>query len=262
MECAKQRARVALSALAVLLVVSGGVSAHHLLSDQQQPNVEETYTEQEQSPEPPMGWVAGDHSPLAPSADYTNAISLATSLAYPAYQGGEDIHPAAFTGGGRVDQIMASDPYTAAKVRANRKATQVKNPIPPAMKRNFADCGAFVATVIINTIDPNYPGLLVREQKDYLEQPKNGWTKLASKSRFKPDALEPGDVFVAVQDGAADHIWIWLGDQNGERNLIAQASYGPDGSRLAHLPALKTMPIAPGQPDNLGRYYDVWRHTS
>lgn len=265
LERAKVRARVALSSIAVLLIVSGGVSTHLLLSDDSQSRAEQTDTSHsESSPRtlPEDDWVAGDRSPLAVAADYTNVISLATTLAYPTYQDGEEIHPAAYTGGGQVDQTLASDSYTAAKVRANQKATQANNPISPATKRNFADCGAFVATVIINTIDPDFPGLLVRKQQAYLEDPGNGWDKVASKSNFDPDTLKPGDLFVAVQDEVADHTWIWLGEHDGKKNLIAQASYGPEGSRLAHLPALKTIPIDPGQPDSLNRYYDVWRYSS
>lgn len=262
MDSKKLSARIALIFCAVLVLLVAGLSLQNILGnesgqDDQPPTVSATPTPESR---PSPDWRHGDPRPLAAEPDYSSLKSLAISLSYPLYEDGQETHPAAYTGGGSVDQDLASKPYREAKERANAIARGASSAQAPATTRNFADCGAFVATLVINFLDPHFPGLLVNRQLDYVEDPANGWKQVSVDGNYDPQALRTGDIFISTADAPSGHMWVWLGTVDGVKDVIAQAAYGPEGSS-AYLPSLHRIPIQPGEADPQGRHYEVWRFT-
>lgn len=211
------------------------------------------------SPETKKVWTKGDKRPLADSADFSSLKSLAVSLSYPLYNKGRETHPAAFTGGGDNDIRLASSAYKGAKHKAHLLAVSRNSQFPPSNTRNYADCGAFISTIINTFVDSNFPGLLVWRQRAYLEQPSNGWKKISVVGDYDPASLRTGDIFVSKRSTVSDHAFMWLGNVGGFENVIAQAAYAPPGSSFAHLPALRVNEIGPKESDSQGRRYEVWR---
>lgn len=209
--------------------------------------------------DPKKIWSEGDKEPLAASPDFANLKSFTVSLSYPLYRNGRETHPAAFTGGGDNDIRLASDAYKRAKLQAHQMAVRKNSQVPPSYERNFADCGAFIATIINTYLDPKFPGLLVRRQRAYLEQPSNGWQQISVDGDYDPTALKTGDIFVSTKSANSDHAFIWLGKVDRHDNVIAQAAFAPLGSPFAHLPALRANEIGPKAADSQGRQYEVWR---
>lgn len=196
---------------------------------------------------------------LEPDPDYSSPKRLAISLSFPLFGSGENPYPSSYTGGGKTDRILASRQYYDAKSRAEAIAKTADNTLPPSGTRNFADCGAFVATVVINTIDPEYPGLFVSRQRDYVHNPRNGWVKVGNSEEADRSSLKIGDVFISSADQRSGHTWIWLGRVGGQDDVIADASFGTDESSTAHLPVLRQNPLTDKGKDSRGREYDIWR---
>lgn len=196
---------------------------------------------------------------LSPKPNYSSLKHLAISLSFPLFDSGRRAYPASFTGGGDIDRALASRQYYEAKARAESLALGTDNQIPPSSVRNFADCGAFVATVVINTIDPDYPGLFVYKQRHYVQNKSNGWRKVGTTT--KPLSYTPkiGDIFISNAETRSGHTWIWLGDVDGKRDVIADASYSSDESSTARLPGLRISPLVGKTEDTRGREYDIWR---
>lgn len=236
----------------------------------EQSNNRQVQEQKQVSDEPPRpilkekplpAWSPGSKGPLAASPDFSSVKSLALSIAYPLYKGGGSTHPAAYTGGGPVDRSLASSSYKQAKSRARNIAKQFENAVVPSATANYADCGAFTATIVINKIDAHFPGLLVSRQRSYVKDPRNGWVKVAEGNSYNEALLRPGDLFISTEDPTkSGHTWIWLGKVNGQNDVIAQASFGPTGSKGAHLPALKINPLQGKPQDSRGRSYEVWRY--
>lgn len=256
----KFRSGLTLSIISVIVLGAGITATSTIMS-------EETLTRPEaQATAPPPAshdtkrvWPKGDKRPLADSADFSSLKSLSVSLSYPLYSNGRETHPAAFTGGGDNDIRLASSSYKGAKRKAHLLAAKRNSKFPPSATRNFADCGAFISTVINTYVDSNFPGLLVRRQRAYLEQPTNGWKKISVAGDYDPAALMTGDIFVSKRGAISDHAFIWLGNVSGYKNVIAQAAYAPTGSPYAHLPALRVNEIGPKESDSQDRLYEVWR---
>jgi hypothetical protein len=103
-----------------------------------------------------------------------------------------------------------------------------------------ADCGVFVATVLrASGVDPNYPASFTPTQMTYV---------LANPSMFQVVAyqvtntsvLQPGDILiinagtqyapdgkittVGGAGGGSGHTLIWLGNYDGQSNMVAEAS--------------------------------------
>lgn len=257
----KHSSRIAISVTATLVIIAGGATTHFLANDDPSvPAPPSVRVQPTVSPEPPTEWIRGDKKPLANSADFSNLKNLAISLSYPLYEEGQRTHPAAYTGGGEIDTQLVAEPYKVAKSQARYIALASNSKSPPSELRNFADCGAFVATVIINYLDPDFPGLLVHKQLEYVKKPKNGWKKVSVDGGYNPSNLVPGDIFISNLGSVSNHVFMWLGTVDGHENTIAQAAYAPEGAAYAHLPALRENPIEPKKPDLQGRKYEVWRY--
>ena len=205
-------------------------------------------------------WPLGATAPLPKRLDYSSLKKLAISASYPLYYEGRSVHPSSKTGGGHIDAALASSNYKSLKAHANTIAKDHGNDKPPADNRNFADCGAFVSSLLISTVDPQFPGLIVDQQREYLHGVQNKWKRVGITGDGKNDDLKIGDIFISNDWDGPDHIFIWLGTVHGEKNIIANASYGKDGSTTAHLPALEKNPIRRKGKDHMGRTYEIWRN--
>ncbi|GAA1410572.1 hypothetical protein AUR04nite_12620 [Glutamicibacter uratoxydans] len=255
----KDRAKNILILFLIIVLSFGTIATFRILDGYgSQPDAEKTHYNQEESND-------ADKQPtyqglLAPEPDFSSPKSLAISLSFPLFGLGDKPYPASYTGGGNADQVLASKQYYEAKARAHSIALAANNLVPPNSTRNFADCGAFVATVIVNTVDPSYPGLLVYKQRAYVQNPSNGWVKVGSSTTPNKNTLKVGDVFISSAEQRSGHTWIWLGRVDGIDNVIADASFGTDESSTAHLPVLRRNPIDGAREDARGREYDIWRY--
>lgn len=206
---------------------------------------------------------AGSAETLATAAkpDIASSVELALDLAIPLYGNGKSISPEAFVNYGGVvrnDQELASGEYLLKRMEAIRTAEAAGNPYLPQERRlRYAHCSQFVATVIINTIDPMYPGDLTKNQYPYVMNPNNGWQKVGTSETYTPKDYEPGDVFLTR---GAGHTFMWIGQHGEYSDVVAEASYAPERSEQLKLPSLKRYSVdAETGLDSAGRAYDVWR---
>lgn len=201
--------------------------------------------------------------------DYSSAAALAISLSYPLYgpvqSYGKKSHPRAFTDGGNNDEVLVHSSYKQARARAIDITETTWNSSIPFDSRSWANCSAFTATVINNTLDPNFPSNLVRNQYAYINKPENGWVKVGPAANYRPEKYEPGDIFIttggglsALPDEQGGHTFMWIGNYSGLKEVIAEAAYGSEGSSGAKLPVLRINSLKDGT-DSRGRDYEVWR---
>ena len=273
----KNTTAVLLSALLLItgISVSPAMSAevaHAVVTDQKTDN-----TSLPEAAEPsPLVAMAQEvlsqlHKVLAPPAtpDYSSAEALAVSLSYPLYEpyqgNGTQSHPRAYTGGGDNDQGLVHSSYIQARERAIEMTANAWNSSVPLPDRAWANCSAFTATIINNTLDPNFPSNLVRNQYAYINKPENGWVKVGSAADYSPEKYEPGDIFItngggisALPGGGGGHTFMWIGDHAGFTDVVAEASFGRKGSKVAKLPVLHINTVTDGT-DKQGRNYEVWR---
>ena len=206
------------------------------------------------------GQTVTDASTPPEHADYGSTLRLIESIAFPLYEDGTTVNPAARTGGGNMDLDRAGPSYVEARYRERRVAHAGNTAWTVQRNNGYADCGGFVATIVANMIDPRYPWILTSKQSAYLADPDNDWGKVGDTQHFAPEDYQLGDVFMTT-----GHTFLWLGDYQGHHNVIAQASYSPTiGSTTAHLPQI--MEYTPRDPangdysDRRGREYDVYRY--
>ncbi|MFT3942705.1 MAG: hypothetical protein QM705_02610 [Ancrocorticia sp.] len=208
---------------------------------------------------------------LAPPStpDYSSPAALAISLSFPLYGPGEKhgkkTHPGAYTDGGDNDQQLVRSSYKQARAHAIEMTANVWNSSPAFEESSWANCSAFTATVINNTVDPTFPSNLVRNQYAYMSKPENGWIRVGPAADYRPEMYKPGDIFITTGGGLAalpeeegGHTFMWIGDYGGLSEVIAESAYGSKGSSSAKLPALRVNALKDGV-DGRGRDYDVWR---
>ncbi len=201
--------------------------------------------------------------------DYSSPVALAISLSFPLYGSSKDYgakaHPFAYTGGGDNDQKFVRSSYMQARARAVEITKGTWDSSRPFADRSWANCSAFTGTVINDTVDPNFPSNLVRNQYAYINKPENGWVKVGSAADYRPEKYKPGDIFISNGGGLSSlpeeeggHTFMWIGDYKGLKEVVAEASFGSDGSSIARLPSLHINVIKDGT-DSKGRHYEVWR---
>ena len=200
----------------------------------------------------------------ATTPNYSSPRALALSLSYPLYGSGKSLgvksNPDAFTGGGDKDRPRVHASYKTARARAvTRTATQA-NVSHPRADRYWANCSAFTATVINNTVDPAFPSNLVRNQYAYITQKGSGWKKVGATANYRPQDYRAGDIFITTSSGriTSGHTFMWIGDYGGLKEVVAEASYGKEGSKTARMPALRKN-VVKKKADGFGRVYEVWR---
>lgn len=99
------------------------------------------------------------------------------------------------------------------------------------VSNNGADCGAFVATVMLATgADPNYPKVGTAVQMQYVKAHPDLYMVT---NNFGLQDLRPGDILIVGSGGGSQygHTYIFVGDQGGGKNK-ADASIG---SRMPNL---------------------------
>lgn len=154
----------------------------------------------------------------AGAVDSTDTVNLAVSIAYPTTAESR-------TGSDQMGTSKAKPEYVAAKDKAQEIGS--KDGLPSL----YASCDRAVATVVINTMDPQYPWGNIVVQRKYAESNPNKWKKYTSLSEAKP-----GDVWITREghDGGG-HTVMYLGTINGQ-DMIMHASYSQRGnSRVAAL---------------------------
>ncbi|QZY53123.1 hypothetical protein [Leucobacter tenebrionis] len=205
---------------------------------------------------------SGGPAALPKTLDYSSPADLAVSVSYPLYKGGRKADPRAFTGGGPVDAEMASENYKKLKKDAYEIAKKAGSELPPWPDESYANCSAFTGAVVIATIDPEFPGNLVRDQREYMSDPFSGWRKVGDSSDYRQEDLLPGDLFLTPKGTRLAHTWMWIGEHDGVENVVAQAAYGSEGNSGARLPSLQIDPLQNSDDgtDGMGRSYEIWRY--
>jgi len=134
-----------------------------------------------------------------------DTAKFAISIAYP-----RDQHASANVKNDPYGADVATKKYLSAKHKALSIATS-----PEGMRGLFASCDRFVATVIINTTDRNFPWGSTTEQQNYLSN-SSKWKQYTKKSE-----AQPGDVWVTRTNG---HVILYAGKYQGI-DTIVHASY-------------------------------------
>lgn len=204
---------------------------------------------------------AVDAAQATPEPDVQSAVDLAIQLSTPLHGNGVRPDPRSFVnrdGVTRDDQAIASDDYLEAREDAIAAASAELNPYLPEQRTLvYAHCSQFLSTVILNTIDPMYPGDLTQHQYTYMRNPNNGWMQVGTSENYAPDEYHPGDIFLTR---GAGHTFMWVGPYGGHPDVVAEASFAPPGAEQQRLPSLKRYSIDRNSGlDAQGRGYDVWR---
>ncbi|QZY53120.1 FG-GAP repeat domain-containing protein [Leucobacter tenebrionis] len=168
-------------------------------------------------------------------------------------------------GGGR-DKEEVYPSYTAARQASRDAHMNAASTWNAPQMSAWADCGGYVATVVKNMVDPHFPWLLTNRQRQYLEDPTNGWTKVGDTHDYRPSDYQPGDVMVG-----SGHIMFWVGDWQGRSEVVNDASLSFDETtRSGKMPGFRIAALTPGisketgkpaMVDGVKRHYEVYRFT-
>jgi len=166
------------------------------------------------------------------SVDTSDAVQLAISMAYPL--------------GSHDDDVASGDPKGLLNVLpAYADAKAQAEAIKPDGSGLYASCDKFVGTIVLLTMDPDFPWGHTGVQYEYLNN-SSKW------QRYDDYSLrQPGDVWVTVNRG---HIVFYLGEVGGE-DLIAHASFH---DRVGGLDYAEW--IGSDFTDTLGRKYAGFRY--
>lgn len=204
--------------------------------------------------------VTADAASASSEPDTQSAVDLAIRLATPLGPKGK-ADPKSFVNRGDVvrdDRDLAGAYYRTERNNAIRVASAAGNPfLPEEDRRRYAHCSQYMSTVILNTIDPMYPGDLTAHQYPYMKNPANGWVQVGTSESYDPSTYKPGDVFLTRGPG---HTFMWIGEHGGYSDVVAEASFAAEDSAQLKLPSLKRYSINTNTGiDGDGRAYDVWR---
>lgn len=190
--------------------------------------------------------------------DYSSPAALASSMSWPLYDGGTASNPYSFTGirGDDSDTDAVLPAYTSARQEAAEKqiwAGIELGELP--MDSEYGHCSNFVATVIINTLTPNFP-TFTGAMNRWMRDPSNGWVVIGGSENYDPTMYQPGDVFLTRGSG---HTFMWIGEHGRHEDVIAEAAFASD--ERTRTASLRRYPLdlSTGE-DGLGRVYDVWRY--
>lgn len=150
--------------------------------------------------------------------DTSDAVSLAISMAW-------ENSSLAVMKPGMSEEAVAKPEYVTAKKKI---MSELGGAYMPGV---YADCGAFVSTIVKNTMDKDFPWLGTEVQLEYMKNsPK--WQIYYKKSEAKP-----GDVFITT---TKRHVMFYVGNLNG-RDTIAEASLGTHVGYLSSNPMTEDM---------------------
>ena len=142
------------------------------------------------------------------SFDNSSIVKLAIGMAWPRDQRANSKVTTMSDGG----EAKATPAYVSAKKKAESEGG--KDPM-----NLWADCGRFVATVLRNTVDKQFPWGPTSDQYTYMEQ----HTELYKKIGHDKKSAQPGDIIIKGGVGGSGHIAIYLGQYQGI-DSVADAS--------------------------------------
>lgn len=177
------------------------------------------------------------------SLDLSNIANLAVSVAY-------DPKNKEFAGHEAIDE--GGCPTTAAAQALRAKAISIAG----EGGTETTDCGKFVASVIVTTVDPTYPIQSTFAQEPYCQSHTDKWEQVFSNASLsdiisQKDKLQPGDVFFCT-----NHTFLYVGNEA----IKAQFNYVSDnycivGASLnQHGPSIQTL-----EWQNSSKTYSVYR---
>lgn len=200
--------------------------------------------------------------PLA-SPNFSSQLELMKSVSYQIASNGK-AHKDSWVYGLRRDEEKLYSSYRQAREssrQAHFDANSTRN--APRMS-GWADCGGYVATIVKNTVDPHFPWLLTNDQKSYLENSANGWTKVGDTQNYKPQDYQTGDVMITE-----GHIMFWVGKWQGFDDVVNDASFSRNESKLSgRMPGFRESGLKngtskingkDGKVDSYNRHYEVYR---
>ena len=190
--------------------------------------------------------------------DYSSPADLAISISWPLYEDGTKIDPRARTGVKKSDAESTAvlDSYREARALAVQR--QIWDGDPKGLLRNdeyFGRCSTFIATIVIDTITPNFAVPSLR-MYPLMSDPSNGWVLVGTSETYDPSSYKPGDIFVTRGHG---HTFMWIGNYGGYDDVIAEA--GLDSAEKTWVGALRRYYMNPDTGlDGADRAYDVYRY--
>lgn len=208
-----------------------------------------------------VGVVASD-----PAPEVDEAVNQAIALSFPLHESGRKADPRAFVNRNdtvRSDRDEASGDYRQARLDAIAAGTQAGNEYLPEDKRTrYAHCSQYIGTVMLNSIDTGFPANLTKSQNEYMNDPSrgwiNGWVKVGATEDYDPELYRPGDIFLTR---GAGHVFMWIGEHDGQEDIVSDASLRLRESKNLRLPSLRKSPIDERTgADQRDRPYDIWRY--
>ena len=145
------------------------------------------------------------------SADLSSTVALAVSAVWPPAQ-----HQQA---------VCGNDP-SGACAKPEYKDIRAKLAEKGYTWPNYADCGMFVATMVIPTLDKEFPQAGTAVQYPYMMEHSDKWKPYYSKSE-----AQPGDVWI-TKPGEMGHVVLWVGQQEDGASYTAEASWDSHSGKL------------------------------
>ena len=145
------------------------------------------------------------------SADLSSTVALAVSAVWPPAQ-----HQQA---------VCGNDP-SGACAKPEYKDIRAKLAEKGLTWPNYADCGMFVATMVIPTLDKEFPQAGTAVQYPYMMEHSDKWKPYYSKSE-----AQPGDVWI-TKPGEMGHVVLWVGQQEDGASYTAEASWDSHSGKL------------------------------
>lgn len=150
---------------------------------------------------------AGGSCTKGSSLDMTDSIKLALGIAWSKAE-----HSKAISG------VPGKDAAKPEYIQAKEAAMEAQ---ADGMSDLYASCDRVVATIVINTMDDKLPWGNVLVQDQYFQKTTDKWEKVDMADR------KPGDIMINHhRSGGTEHIVFFIGELDGEQDVIVQGSYG------------------------------------
>lgn len=199
----------------------------------------------------------------AAAPDFSSQLALMRSISYPIASTGK-ANPDSWVYGLRRDEEKMYDSYRKARLASKQAHLDVASSRNAPKQSGWADCGAYVATIVKNTVDPHFPWLLTNVQQDYLRDTSNGWVKVGDTHDYRPGDYQTGDVLMGH-----GHVMLWVGDHDGFTEVVNDASFSRNTEKLTgRMPGFREINLKqgtdsqdgkPAMVDASNRSYEVFR---
>lgn len=137
---------------------------------------------------------------------------------------------------------------------------------PRIIRSTYANCSGFTGAVIINTVDPYFPGDNNTSNQWAYVSTSDNWELIGDSRQYNASQYKPGDIFL-TPPASGGHTFMWIGNyttQNGTTytEVIAEASYAERFKRTLILPSLRRITAAFRNTglDTSERWYEIWRY--